>query len=588
MISRGFHFGRFAFRRLACIAILAVGIKTEAAGTPVTSIQLDDGAVVLSRDGIAVIEKASRLEGPYSIIKRPIFPWREDIAELQLFFRVTDLVGTSYEDEFSEAIRPFTSLDWSEKYEALTNLVQGNSASLSELMAGLKMAHLLDESEIYTKGWIAEQVGRHCAIALARLGEPSALPVLLSAYDHPDRETRREIIRAVAALNDPEAVAALLHTLEDPTEDLTNKRDAAIGLTRFGPAVVTPLANLEVPPDRVPRLIVIAALAKLAMSHRDSVEAAVNSAENQLAKDRLSDSLAEVDHRLSVWGEPPLFTEVADQAAESLSQQDPESALEAWETVVDSGLYSPDDEMEAREHILVLKNQYDLRLSQPLARWKNKVFILQHYDADLLDENGQVVDHVNYALSDEEVGVLRERFAVMESTVEEGALGALDLQNDITVVEEPWHIFQPSFWTPERYQISRSDLNEAFDYREQYLAGDYDCVFFVYRCEPGVFVSDGGFAGLSDSSVLNNGREFFETIDITAHCHEWLHMFQYALDKRGQFDWLQVVELHDQIRDARLKQSWLTGRNVLQDEIFVEIMQMYVTRRMWACIGNGN
>ena len=135
-----------------------------------------------------------------------------------------------------------------------------------------------------------------------------------------------------------------------------------------------------------------------------------------------------------------------------------------------------------------------------------------------------------------------------------------------------------------RWQIPRPDLNRVFDFKHKYLDNGYHCVVFQLRSEPGVFEMDGGAAG--GRSVVNAQRKRFEDADITAPCHEWLHILHSAIWEQGGFSWSQCLPLHDQVRDMQLRTAWKTGRFPLQKEIFVDSMRRYTTHKMWASVGN--
>lgn len=263
------------------------------------------------------------------------------------------------------------------------------------------------------------------------------------------------------------------------------------------------------------------------------------------------------------------------------------SALELWENVIDSGLYSPQEDERARKATLRIKQKAGADLfKEPVAIWKNKVFILAKYEGDLPGNGADKARHVSYSLSEKEIATIRERFRLVEKAVSAGSCGALRLENDITVVTEPWSVFRPSIrkgpQNADRYQVTRKDLDEIFHYREQYLARGVDCVFFVMRGDLKTFEMDGGAAGAS--SVLNAQRELFDDLDIVPQCHEWLHILHATIWERGDFDWMQCLPLHDQLRETQLHKAWQTGRFPNQQDVFVEVMQKYVTTRMWLAI----
>jgi hypothetical protein len=259
-------------------------------------------------------------------------------------------------------------------------------------------------------------------------------------------------------------------------------------------------------------------------------------------------------------------------------------AVALWEQVIDCGLYSQDDEESARDRVLSLKTQIGTKLvPAPETTWRNKVYVIKNYDADLLDKDGKVVRHVRYSLSPEEIENVRKRFAGITQCIWEGSCGAFRMVNDIEVVETPWRTFRPSIKSHEpgavRYQVPRTDLNAVFDFQKDFLQRGYGCVLFQLRSDGETFGMDGGAA--AGRGVVNGQNERYDSADFTAACHEWLHILHGTISKNGKFDWAQYIPLHDQLRDMRLRVSWMTGRICPQQDVFVDCMRRYLTTSMW-------
>jgi len=487
-----------------------------------------------------------------------------------------------YRDSFPESVRGFVSMDWREKRKTLDTLIAQGKASLPALIAGLQTSQKLDKDARVPV--VLREVGRHCAIALGEIGDSSAVPVLIKALHHPDRDTRREVVIALAKLGDKRAIDPIVGLWADPKEDRTNKRQAAIALVGFGKEAVPTIASAKI--RREQDRLATAALLRIAVLDQEAVSACKRNNPRTIAARRCEEALEELRRRQAAHQHPGI-QEIARKANELERTSKFLLAMELWESVLDSGLYSPQEDDRAREAMLRIKQKAGVGLfKEPVATWKNKVFILAKYDGDLPADAAGKPRHVSYSLSEKEIEIIRQRFQLVEKAVRDGSCGALRMENDIIVVTEPWSVFRPTIRTgPQnagRYQISRRDLDEKFHYKQQYLARGIDCVFFIMRSDMKTFEMDGGAAG--GGSVLNAQRKPFDDLNIAPQCHEWLHILHATVWTRGGFDWMQCIPLHDQLREALLRRAWQTGKFPNQQEVFVEVMQKYMTTAMWRSI----
>ena len=485
--------------------------------------------------------------------------------------------------QFPRELADFVGADWRAKAAALERLVRDGKRSVPTLVAGLRTAYA--KTRVYRPNVNQRDVGRHCAIALARINDRSACEALVECLDFPDREARREIVRALGALRCRDAIPGLVTVLADPREDKVNQREAALALAGFGGEGAEALAAAKTARDE--DQLATEALVLIALEDRAAVERLLTD-DRPRARERAKAALAELDRRRKEWPTLPSVREVEAEARGLRGARKFAEALALWERVVDSGLYNLRDAEMARENMLEIKNEAGAGLyGAPVAVWRNKVYILAAYDADLVGRDGQVVKHVKYALSDREIEYNRQRLRDLEEAVRVGSCGALKLVNDVEVVWEPWKVFRPSIRTtrPEQaghWRISRQDLASAFNVEE--LCGDqgYHCVVFQVRGEPGAFVIDSGSAG--GRMIMNTQNERFENADVTVACHEWLHMLHAAVWQEGHFGWTQCIPLHDQIRDLQLQRAWRLGEFAPQREVHVDCMRRYVTLKMWKSV----
>lgn len=502
-----------------------------------------------------------------------------------------------YRESFPESLRGFASMDWREKRKTLDTLIARGKASLPALIAGLQTSQKLDKAARVPV--VLREVGRHCAIALGEIGDVSAVPVLIEALNHPDRDTRGAAIIALGKLGDKRAIEPLVRMWDNPREDGTNQAEASKALVGFGKDAVPVIASARIR-GRQKQVFATAALLKIALKDEKAVEKFARDNSGTMGTRRCRQALQELRRRRD---RTPSLPDIADierkaNALESASQF--RAALELWEGVIDSGLYSLQEEEQARQAMLRIKQKAGTALfKEPVATWKNKVFILARYDGNLPADRDGKSEHVRYSLSDKEIDIIRQRFALVEKEVTAGSCGALRMENDITVVTEPWSVFrakpdgQPNSVRYRRvqplsstqYQITREDLDREFHYSQRYLSHGFDGVFLVMRSAPGTFDMQGNHAA-ADGSVVNASRTTYDDLDILAHCHEWLHILQIRVWDRGGFDWMQCIPLHDQLREAQVRRSWQTGQFTNQQEVFVEIMQKYMTTAMWRSIEN--
>ena len=490
-----------------------------------------------------------------------------------------------YVESFPQEVRGFASMDWREKRRTLEQVVEKGREAVPCLVAGLKKSEELDRSP--TVPAAVREVGRHCAIALGRIGAPSTVPDLIEALNHPDSLTRREVVRALATLQDNRAIIPLAALWFDPQEDKVNKREAAFALVSFGADAIAAAAGTEISGEH--DRLATAALLRIALEDLDAVTKREKASTDAAEVGRLQEALAELKRRQNHWPNLPELEEVErrSQALEELS--DFRGALHLWETVLDSGLYPPEADARARIEMTRIKDRVGAKLfEKPVSTWRNKVFILAKYDGELPGNGGRQSRHVAYSLANSEIATIKKRFALLEEFARQGSCGALRLDNDIVVLTEPWKLFRPSHREGEqskaRFQITRPDLDGVFHYKENYLEQGYDCVFFVMRGDLKSFEMDGGAAG--GFSVLNAQRTPFDNLNIKPQCHEWLHILHGTIWERGGFDWMQCLPLHDQLRDLRLHRSWMTGRRTREEDVFVTAMRKYITTSMWESIGN--
>ncbi len=500
----------------------------------------------------------------------------------------------AYRDAFPESVRGFTSTDWREKRRTLDEAIARDRASLPALIAGLRTSQGLDREARVPVA--LREVGRHCAIALGAIGDRSAAPALIAALGHPDRDTRREVIIALGRLGDPRAIDPLVGLWNDPREDLTNQQEAARALVGCGKDAVAAIASATIR-GKPKAWLATAALLKIALADEAAVAAHARAHGDTEGGRRCREALETLRRRRQGRDTPPGITEIERRADALEKASRLPSALALWEDVIDSGLYGLQEDERARQAMLRIKRKAGPGLfKEPVATWRNKVFILAKYDADLPATGTRTGVHVRYGLSEEEIATVRQRFALLEKEVLAGSCGALRMENDITVVAEPWGVFRPTARTGPlswdryptdrragRYQITRRDLDATFHYRRKYLARGYDGVFFVVRSDPARFEIDGGGAA-AEGSVVNASRTPYADLDIVPQCHEWLHVLHFRVWQRGGFDWMQCVFLHDQLRETQLRRSWRTGRFTDQQEVFVEVMQKYMTTAMWRSI----
>jgi len=501
-----------------------------------------------------------------------------------------------YRDSFPESVRGFASMDWREKRKTLDTLIAQGKASLPALIAGLQTSQNLDKDARVSV--VLREVGRHCAIALGEIGDASAVPVLIEALNHPDRDTRGAAIIALGKLGDKRAIEPLVSLWDNPREDGTNQAEAAKALVGFGKHAVPAIASARIR-GRQKQVFATAALLKIALKDEEAVEAFAKEHPNTMGASRCRQAMHELGRRRDQTPNLPVVADIERKAHALERTSQYRAALELWEGVIDSGLHSLQEEDKARQAMLRIKQRAGTDLfKEPVATWKNKVFILARYDGNLPADKDGKSRHVRYSLSDKEIDIIRQRFALVEKAVTAGSCGALRMENDIIVVTEPWSAFRPTVRTgplisdryrntpnPGRVQITRQDLNAKFHYKQQYLARGVDCVLFVMRSDPETFEMDGG-AAAAEGSVLNASRTTYDDLDILAHCHEWLHILQFRVWDRGGFDWMQCIPLHDQLREAQVRRSWQTGQFTNQQEVFVEIMQKYMTTAMWRSIEN--
>jgi len=501
-----------------------------------------------------------------------------------------------YREAFPESVREFASMDWREKRKTLDSLIAQGKASLPALIAGLQTSQKLDKAARVPV--VLREVGRHCAIALGEIGDVSAVPVLIEALNHPDRDTRGAAIIALGKLGDKRAIEPLVRLWDNPREDGTNQAEASKALVGFGKDAVPAIASARIR-GRWKQGYATAALLKIALKDEDAVENFARDNSSTMGARRCRQALQELGRRRDRTPNLPVIADIERKATALERTSQYRAALELWEGVIDSGLYSLQEEEQARQAMLRIKQRAGTELfKEPVATWKNKVFILARYDGNLPADTAGKSQHVRYSLSGKEIGIIKRRFALVEKEVNAGSCGALRMENDIIVVTEPWSVFRPTVRTGPmnsaryrnapnagRVQITRQDLNAKFHYKEQYLARGVDCVLFVMRSDPETFEMDGG-AAAAEGSVLNASRTTYDDLDILAHCHEWLHILQFRVWDRGGFDWMQCIPLHDQLREAQVRRSWQTGQFTNQQDVFVEVMQKYMTTAMWRSIEN--
>ncbi|HKV39232.1 MAG TPA: HEAT repeat domain-containing protein [Blastocatellia bacterium] len=72
---------------------------------------------------------------------------------------------------------------------------------------------------------------------LARLSDPRAVPIVISAFKDSDAKVRIEAARALAVMNDPRAVDPLIGALKDQTPDVRAESAAALGVYKAGRAL---------------------------------------------------------------------------------------------------------------------------------------------------------------------------------------------------------------------------------------------------------------------------------------------------------------------------------------------------------------
>jgi len=488
-----------------------------------------------------------------------------------------------YRDSFPKGVRGFVSADWREKRKTLGHLIGQGKAALPTLISGLQTSQKLDVASDKIPVWMCE-VGRHCAIALGEIGDRAAVPALIQALRHPDRDTRREVVIALGKLRDKRAIGPLVKLWADPMEDRTNKRQVALALVSFGKESISTIASANIRGEH--ERLATAALLRIALRDESAVSTFARENPKSIGVRRCEEALREL-HRRQGKHRLPGIAAIEQKARELEGRAQFRPALALWENVIDSGLYSLEEDERAREAMLRIKQKVRVPLFQkPVAKWRNKVFILAKYEADLPGVGTGQARHISYSLSGKEVAIIRQRFRLLEKAVAAGSCGALHLGNDISIVTEPWRLFRPSIRKgsqhKDRFQITRKDLDEKFHYRERYLAPGIDCVFFLMRGDLKTFEIDGGAAG--GNSVLNAQSKAFDDMNIVAQCHEWLHMLHGTVWTRGGLDWMQCLPLHDQLRELQLRKAWQTGRFPGQEDVFVEAMQKYVTTRMWQSV----
>lgn len=493
-------------------------------------------------------------------------------------------IAREYVASFPEELRPL-AYDWDEKYQTLTALVQAGPVSVPLLVRGVEIDYQLHQKKMAVPVSF-RQIARHCAIALARIGDKRATDRLIKCVDFPDISTQREIIYALGKFGDKQAIPALLSVWADPQADKTNKREAAFALVRIGGEAALPVSEAAI--QREQERLAVMTLLKIALSNSNAVASVATAAGKPDGRNRARSALEELQRRRTKWGQVPTFESLQKIADQYLRQQQYLDALRVWEQVIDCGLYSIDDEDAAREQILELKSRVGARLyPKPLGVIKNKVFILKSYEGRLPSSDGSPARNVKYSLTAQEIECLKRRFEKFANFVHEGSCGAMKVINEIDVVEEPWTKFTETIrQAPQnmgRYQISRKDLNENFDYERRYLQHGYGCVFFEMRGDLKTFEMDGGAAGAN--AVLNAYRTEISDLDTTSITHEWLHILHGRIWDQG-YDWMQCLPLHEQIRDLTLWKDWATGRNTLQEDVFVDCMRRYVTSSMWESVGD--
>ena len=491
---------------------------------------------------------------------------------------VTDYVGT-----FPTDLRGFASEDWRVKHATLEKLVRKGSSAIPLLTEGLRLDYRPHVSDRRLLSSVCV-VGEHCAIALGRIGDQRAGAALLEAMDSPDRDTRREVIRALGALRINDGIPALVATWTDPTEDKTNKREAALSLARIGKAAVPAVVQASIQGEQ--ERLATATLLKIALQAPDSVRQVAEKSHSVLAKRRAEAALTELRRRTAQWDDLPDVANIEKMASEHVSERRYADAVALWEQVLDSGLYTVKEDVLARRRMLELKSKTGrYLLPESVAVWRNKVFVLRNYDADLIDEEGNVVRHVQYSLSPSEIDVIRQRFMAFTQCVYEGSCGALKIVNDIEVIEEPWTRLWarrvPSGGTS--WHIPRSYLNEAFDFEQKCPSQGYHCVFFQLRSDGVTFKMEGG--GAAGASVVNAQSRSYDSVDIAGITHEWLHILHATIWNRGNFDWMQCIPLHDQFRDVKLEKAWQTGATIPEQETYMACMRQFITARMWLLAG---
>jgi len=494
------------------------------------------------------------------------------------------VAARGYVSQFPEQLRPF-AYDWDKKYQTLQAFVKSGPTAIPLLVRGVEIDYMLHKKKANANRAV-RQIGRHCAIALARIGDKRVVEKLIRCVDFPDFSAQRQVIYALGKLGDEQAIPALLSVWADPQADKTNKREAAFALVRMGGEAAHPVSMATI--QRENERLAVMTLLKIALADPDAVTAIAGTVGNSKGRNRAKSAIQELQERMRKWDQMPTFESIRNKVDQHLRQQQHLDAVRLWEQVIDSGLYSIDEEEVAREHILRLKNQVGNRLyPKPLGLMKNKVFILKTYDGRLLSSKGSPPRNVRYSLTDQEVEYLQKRFEKFANCVHEGSCGALKVINEIEVVEEPWTKFTETIrQAPQnmgRFQITRKDLNQHFDYQGKYLQRGYGCVFFQMRGDLKTFEMDGGAA--AGYSVLNADRVAFDTLDTTAIVHEWMHILHARIWDEG-YDWMQCLPLHEQIRDMTLRKNWATGKNTRQEEIFVDCMRRYVTSSMWKSVGD--